>query len=58
VETAIDTRSTMTIETIGFWLRNPASARAWATKNELNVPAMNTSPWAKLIMNRMPYTRV
>ena len=36
----------------------PPSFRAVAAKKAVNAPHMKTSPWAKLIMKRMPYTSV
>ena len=38
--------------------RNPLCSQASAKKNAPNAPNMNTSPWAKLIMRRIPYTSV
>ncbi len=38
----------------GLLFRKPLDSRVSATKKEAKAPAMNTSPWAKLIMNRIP----
>ena len=39
---------------IGWRFRNPLSVYASAKKYDPNAPTMNTSPWAKLIIRRMP----
>ncbi len=44
----------MAIPTIGLVSRMPLSASAVAPKKAVKAPIMKTSPWAKLIMNRMP----
>jgi hypothetical protein len=46
------------IESSGLLSRKPLLASASATKNAPKVPNMKNSPWAKLIMPRMPYTIV
>ena len=48
------TASTIAMPMIGLASRNPASARASATKKPVSAPNMNTSPWAKLIIRRTP----
>jgi len=44
----------MTIATYGLDCMNPLFCRVRATKYETKAPHMNTSPWAKLIIRRIP----
>ncbi len=52
--TSIEVSSTRPKASHGALSIMPASLSATAAKNEVNVPHMKTSPWAKLIMKRMP----
>jgi hypothetical protein len=54
VETAIEIRISTRMASTGLLSRKPFCAKTCATKNEAKAPDMNTSPWAKLIINRMP----
>ncbi len=52
--TSIAVSSTRMKASTGLASIMPASLRALAAKKAVNAPHMNTSPWAKLIMKRMP----
>ena len=55
-DTTIATAVTISSANTGLRFRNPLWTKASAKKKEPNAPAMNTSPCAKLIMRRIPYT--
>ena len=57
-DTTTATRVTIASARRGLLLRKPLFAYASAKKNEPKAPAMKTSPCAKLIMRRIPYTRL
>ena len=56
IEVSIATTRTMRIETTGLASQKPAWARLLAATNPTMVPAMNTSPWAKLMKPSTPKT--
>ncbi len=58
MDVTMEISSTIEKARTGLACTKPASAMACAAKTAVKAPAMNTSPWAKLIMNRMPYTSV
>ena len=51
-------RNRIASDTIGWLFMKPLAAYARAKKKEAKAPNMKTSPWAKLIMRRMPYTKL
>ena len=53
-EVSIETPKMSARPRIGFASRIPLSASPVAAKKAVKTPHMNTSPWAKLIMNSTP----
>ena len=54
IEVSIAMISRSPIDSQGLLLRNPLCSQASEKKKAPNAPNMNTSPWAKLIIRRIP----
>ena len=53
-DTAMPDTNKIASAMMGWLSRKPLREYALAKKNDANAPNMNTSPWAKLIMRKMP----